>query len=191
MRREFVLASAFGSVAVLGVALAVSGLRGAEIKSGLAPGDAPPAFMVQDATGPAVGEGKLCYRCRYGGNPVVAVFTRKLDAHVTALVKKVDEQVAKNSDKRMKAFVVYLTNDPDKAENKLKALADKNDITHVPLTIFDGPSGPPAYKLSDNAEVTVLMWVKSDVKVNHAFADGQLDKHAIDGIIKDTSKILD
>jgi hypothetical protein len=191
MKRQFVLASAFGSLAIAGLALAVSSLRAAEIKSGLEPGDAPPAFMVQDATGPAVGEGKLCYRCRYGGNPVVAVFTRKLDDRVTSLVKKVDAEVAKNNDKRMKAFVVYLTDDPDKAEPQLKALADKNNITHVPLTIFDGPKGPPAYKLSGDAEVTVLMWVRSDVKVNHAFADGQLDTKAIEAIVKDTNKILD
>jgi hypothetical protein len=51
--------------------------------------------------------------------------------------------------------------------------------------------GPPEYKLSDKADVTVLMWTKSDVKVNHAFAPGQLDSDSISEILKDTSKILD
>jgi len=91
----------------------------------------------------------------------------------------------------MRAFVVLLTDDPDKAEPKLKQLAEKNGIKNVPLTVFDGPLGPPDYKLSKNADVTVLMWVKSDVKVNHAFAPGQLDSASIAAIVKDTSKILD
>jgi hypothetical protein len=61
----------------------------------------------------------------------------------------------------------------------------------VPLTIFDGTMGPLDYKLSDKADVTVLMWTKSDVKVNHAFAPGKLDAASISAILKDTSKILD
>jgi hypothetical protein len=174
----------------MGFVVPASSAKAAEINSGLKPGDAPAAFQVQDVTGPAAGT-KLCYRCRYGGNPVVAVFTHKIDDKVASLVKKVDAEVAKNKDKKMKAFVVLLTDDPDHAEPKLKALAEKNNIENVPLTIFDGPMGPLDYKLSDKADVTVLMWVKSDVKVNRAFAPGQLDTASISAIVKDTSKILD
>ncbi len=193
MRRHFGLPTALTAAAIMGMGLVATGsnVRAEEVKSGLKPGEAPPAFLVQDATGPAAGTGKLCYRCRYGGNPVVAVFTRKLDASVTSLVKEVDAQVEKNKDKRLKAFVVLLTDDPDNAESKLKEFAEKNNIKNVPLTIFDGPLGPLDYKLSPKAETTVLMWVKSDVKVNHAFSDGKLDQKSIETILHDTAKILD
>jgi len=193
MRRHFGLPTALTAAALVGFGLIASGsnVRADEVKSGLKPGEAPPAFLVQDATGPAAGTDKLCYRCRYGGNPVVAVFTHKIDANLTSLVKEVDAQVEKNKDKKLKAFVVLLTNDPDKAEPQLKELAEKNNIKNVPLTIFDGPLGPLDYKLSPKAETTVLMWVKSDVKVNHAFSDGKLDQKSIDTIVHDTGKILD
>lgn len=193
MRRHFGLATAVTAAAIMGMGLIAPGsnVRADEVKSGLKPGEAPPAFLVQDATGPAAGTGKLCYRCRYGGNPVVAVFTHRLDASVTSLVKEVDAQVEKNKDKKLKAFVVLLTDDPDKAETKLKEIAEKNNIKNVPLTIYDGPLGPLDYKLSPKAETTVLMWVKSDVKVNHAFSDGKLDQKSIDAIVHDTGKILD
>ena len=193
MRRHFGLPTALTAAAIMGMGLIapVSNVRADEVKSGLKPGEAPPAFLVQDATGPAAGTGKLCYRCRYGGNPVVAVFTHRLDASVTSLVKEVDAQVEKNKDKKLKAFVVLLTDDPDKAETKLKEIAEKNNIKNVPLTIYDGPLGPLDYKLSPKAEITVLMWVKSDVKVNHAFSDGKLDQKSIDAIMHDTGKILD
>jgi hypothetical protein len=193
MRRASGLPTALTAAAILGLGLVSSGtaVRADEVKSGLTPGEAPPAFLVQDATGPAAGTGKLCYRCRYGGNPVVAVFTHNLDANVTSLVKKVDAEVEKNKDKRLKAFVVLLTDDPDKAESKLKDLAAKNNIKNVPLTIFDGPLGPLDYKLSPKAETTVLMWSKSDVKVNHAYSEGKLNQESIETIVHDTGKILD
>jgi hypothetical protein len=193
MRRHFGLPTALTAAAIVGMGMVACGtsVRADEVKSGLKPGEAPAAFLVQDATGPAAGT-KLCYRCRYGGNPVVAVFTHKIDANLTNLVKKVDAEVEKNKDKKLKAFVVLLTDDPDKAEPQLKKLAETNNIKNVPLTIFDGPLGPLDYKLSPKAETTVLMWVKSDVKVNHAFSsDGKLDEQSIESILHDTSKILD
>ncbi len=161
----------------------------AELKSGLQVGSEPPAFEVKDATGPAAGT-TLCYRCRYGGSPVVSIFTRKIDENVTSLIKKVDDQIAKNGDKKMKAFVVLLTDDPDAAEPMLKKVAEKNKIKNVPLTIFDGPKGPADYELAEGADLTVLMWVKSDVKVNHAFEAGKFDGKAVDAVVKDTQKIL-
>ena len=35
-----------------------------------------------------------------------------------------------------------------------------------------------------------MMWVDSDVKVNHAFTAGKLNKESIRQIVADTSKIL-
>jgi hypothetical protein len=160
-----------------------------EAKTGLKPGDSPAAFEVKDATGPAAGT-SLCYRCRYGGSPVVSIFTKKIDANVASLIKQVDAEIEKNQEKKMKAFVVLLTDDPDAAEPMLKEVAKKNEIKHVPLTIFDGPAGPPDYQLSEKADTTVMMWVKSDVKVNHAFTADKLDKKAVEAIVKETEKIL-
>ena len=161
----------------------------AELKSGLQPGDAPPAFNVQDVTGPAKGT-SLCYRCRYGARPTVSIFTRNIDDNVISLIKQIDKQVAKNDKQQMRAFVVLLTDDPDAAESKLQDLAKKNDIQNVPLTIFDGQVGPPDYKIAENADVTVLMWNKSKVAVNHAFEKGKLNKQAVETVAKDTGKIL-
>jgi len=182
-------AAAIVTVSLAGVSLAYAG----DVASGLRPGDEPPAFDVQDATGPAAGT-FLCYRCRYGNSPVVSIFTKKIDDHVTQLIKQVDKQVGQNKDKNLRAFVVLLTDDPDGAEPQLKELAKTNQIKNVPLTIFDGPAGPPEYQLSDKADVTVLMWVKGEekvsVRVNHAIAPGKLDAKEIESIVKDTQKIL-
>ncbi|MEZ6122357.1 MAG: hypothetical protein R3C49_04185 [Planctomycetaceae bacterium] len=164
--------------------------QAADIKSGLDVGASPGAYYVQDVTGPSAGT-KLCYRCQYGNQPVVNIFTRKMDANVTKLVKEIDSVVAKNSaDHKMKAFVVVLTDDPDAQADGLKKCAEENQIKHTPLTVFDNNVGPKSYRLSEDADVTVLMWVESDVKVNHAYKLTELNSDAIQKIVGDTAKIL-
>lgn len=170
--------------------LAVPFAGAADVKSGLQVDEFPGAFNVVDVTGPSAGE-KLCYRCQYGARPVVSIFVRKMDENAAKLVKEVDAVVARNAeDKRMAAFVTVLTDDPDAQEKALKEVAQKQQIKHTPLTVFENAVGPAKYKINEKASVTVMMWVDSNVKVNHAFSDGELNAEAIDKIVKDTAKIL-
>lgn len=182
--KKFLVAALILGVAGVGAAIA------AELESGLQPGDAPPAFNVRDVTGPKAGK-TLCYRCAYGPRPVVSIFAREIDENVTNLIKEVDKQVGANSDKKMAAFVVLLTDDPDAAETKLAEVAKKNGIKNVPLTFYDGSAGPSNYKIAKDADVTVMMWSESDVKVNHAFAKGELKKGDVKKVSSETAKILE
>lgn len=162
----------------------------AELKSGLEIGEGVNPFYVQDVTGPSAGKDPLCYRCQYGKRPVVAIFTRKVDDKVAALVKEVDSKVAKSGEKKMAAFVVVLSDDPAANEAKLKELAKKEGIK-VPLTTFENAAGPEDYKISKDAEVTVMEWVNGKVKATHAFAAGKLNEEGIKAVISDTAKILE
>lgn len=169
--------------------LLVSGIVVAgDVTSGLPVGEKVPAFNVRDITGPEQGK-TLCYRCKYGARPVVTVFTKVMNDEVASLVKQIDAKVNANEEKKMAAFVVFLTDDADKVEPKIEALAKDQKITKTPLTLIEG-AGPSDYKLSKDAEVTVMMWVKSEVKVNQAFAKGELNKKAVDGLVAETKKIL-
>lgn len=122
---------------------------------------------------------------------MVNVFTRGTADSLASLVKKIDKVVADNGDKKMAAFVVHLTDDPDTSEATLKALAKKHKIVKTPLTNFDGLAGPPAYSIAEKADVTVMMWVRGKVKVNHALAKGELTEKKIAEIVADTAKILE
>ena len=171
--------------------LATAAVVAAEkLTSGLPVGESVPAFNVRDITGPNAGK-TLCYRCKYGAQPVVAIFTREVNDNVAELIKKIDAQVGENKDAKMAAFVVTITDNPDSVEPKLESLAKSADIKNTPLTIVEGTSGPPNYKISKDAEVTVMMWVESEVKVNEAFGKGGLDKKAVDRLAGETKKILD
>ena len=161
----------------------------AEVKSGIEVGSRVGAYTVNDCTGPNAGK-SLCYRCQYGKRPVVNIFAREMDGNVQELIAKIDEKVGQNRDKKMAAFVVHLTDDADKSSSELKKIADSKKIKNTPLTNFEGQAGPSSYKISKDADITVLMWVNSKVKVNHAFKKGDLSKDKIDTLVNETSKIL-
>jgi hypothetical protein len=180
----------FVALCVMGfVASACQFTSAADLKSGLQVDEYPHAFNVTDVTGPSAGK-KLCYRCQYGERPVVSIFVRKMDANTAKLVKQLDEVVAKHEEKKMAAFVTVLSDDPDAQETTLKQTADDQKISHTPLTVFENAVGPTKYKIDEHAGVTVMMWVDNNVKVNHAFADGDLSDAAIAKVIEDTAKIL-
>ena len=119
------------------------------------------------------------------------IFAREMTDDLASLVKQVDEQVSKNGEKKMAAFVVILSEDADATAKKLEDLAKKQDIQNVPLTIFDGEAGPSEYKIAKDADVTILMWKGLEVKANHAFKAGELNAAKVKTIVSDTSKILE
>ena len=163
---------------VFALTIAAAGLtaHAAELESGLKVGEQPGAFNVKDITGPNKGK-SLCYRCNYGARPVVNVFAREVNEDLAKLIKQIDDVVAKNDDKKMAAFVVVLAEDADTIAPQLEEMANKNGIKNVPLTIFDGQSGPGDYNIAEQADVTVMMWNKSEVKANVALREGTTERH--------------
>lgn len=109
---------------------------------------------------------------------------------MTSLVKKVDEQIAKNEDKSLSGFLVVLTEDSDATASELEKVAKDQDVSKLPLTLFEGAAGPPNYKIAKDADVTVMMWVGREVVVNHAFGPGELDDKAVEKIVSEIPKIL-
>jgi hypothetical protein len=167
----------------------VAGLAGAaEVKSGPQPGEKIPGpFNPLNINGEDAGE-KRCLVCKNGTNPVIMVFARTADDPAVAkLIKKIDEVTAKNAGSEMGSFVVFCTDD-DKAETKLKTLVDSNKIEKTILSI-DNPQGPPKYKVSPDAEVTVVLYKEHMVKANHAFKKGEFKEADIEKVLADVTKI--
>lgn len=184
LKNTFAVATMVLAVGAMAYAAAPEGL-----KSGLQIGERVPAYNVNDCTGPSEGK-SLCYRCKYGARPVVNIFARDVTPELAKLIAELDKAVAANQSQKMAAFVVHLTDDTEASAQKLKGIAKQARLEHTPLTNFEGAAGPANYNISKEADITVMMWVKSEVKVNHAlkFDDLTSDKSA--QIIADTQKIL-
>jgi hypothetical protein len=112
------------------------------------------------------------------------VFSRTTGDNLTSLVKKIDAASQKG---KIKSFVVFL-GDEEKLESELKKIAEKNGIQKTVFAI-DNPAGPAGYKVSKDAEVTVVLYNKRDVKANHAFRKGELNAQAIERIVADLGKL--
>lgn len=186
-----VLSATFTPAAVTPAAVTLAAEKVAEmpLKSGLQVGEIVGTFDVDDVTGPARGR-SICYACRYGARPVINIFARELTEEVATLIQKIDQQIDENQDQELKAFVVLLSDDPKADRKTLIKLTRKHKIKNVPLTIFDGIDGPPKCRIAQKADLTVMLWHDQEVKANHAFAKGKLNKKGIDDVVKSSSKIL-
>src|SRR5215208_988440 len=102
-----------------------------------------------------------------GNSPVAAVFAREITPGLTSLVRKLEQAASDNADAKVGAFVVLLTDD-EKAEEKLKELAEKEKLKKVVLMV-DNPAGPKGYNIAKDADVTVLLYEKKKVKKNFAY----------------------
>jgi hypothetical protein len=116
------------------------------------------------------------------------IFAREVSDPLTSLVKKIDAATAENSKCRMGSFVVFLS-DTEGLKDQLKKLAKTEGLKQTVLSI-DNPAGPPGYKVSKDADITVVLYTKRTVKSNYAFRKGELDAKAIDQIVADIPKIL-
>ncbi|HEV7226455.1 MAG TPA: hypothetical protein VGN42_27365 [Pirellulales bacterium] len=182
------------SVFCAALMLAATALVAAELKSGVQPGEEIGAFDVVKCAG-AVDDGvatgdKLCYRCKYGGRPMVMVFTRNTDEKVASLVKKLDAAVAKNADEKLAAFVNLLGEDQEALESQAKKFASKTKAENVPVVVpVEFENGPDNYGLNPKAEVTVILAVGGKVVANHAVS-GELNDKTVAAILADVPKLL-
>lgn len=117
------------------------------------------------------------------------IFAREVSDPLTSLVKKIDAATAKNSGCKMGSFVVFL-NDEEGLDKKLKELAEKEKLEKLVLSIAETPAGPSGYDIAKEADVTVVLYTKRNVKVNYAFKKGELKDKDIEKIISDLTKIL-
>jgi hypothetical protein len=117
------------------------------------------------------------------------IFAREVSGPLTSLVKKIDAETAKNKDARMGSFVVFLSDD-ETMEKKLKELAEKNKIKNTVLTLVEKKDGPEGYDIAKDADVTVVLYVKKNVKANYAFKKGEMKEKDIGKIVGDIKKIL-
>jgi len=90
---------------------------------------------------------------------------------LTRLVKAINKFVLANRKKRMAAFVVLLAENSPENQKKLKSLSARNGLA-IPLGIaLEGSKGPPAYKLSPDVPITVLVANRNRVRANFALTD--------------------
>jgi hypothetical protein len=163
-----------------------------EFKSGPQAGDNLPgpflSLVTNSSDDPGLVGKKTDFLEKYGADPAVLVFAQEMTEPLTGLVKKLDAEVAKNKSAKLRAVVVFLSDD-EALEKNLKDYGEKQGIKNVNVAIME-PEGPKNYKLAKEAQVTVVIYKKRRVEANHAFAKGKLNDMVVERILADTAKLV-
>jgi hypothetical protein len=118
------------------------------------------------------------------------VFARSLSDPLGKLVAKLDREVGDNKKADLRGWVTFLSNDQPTLDSQVSEWGKKNAIRRMPLGVFESENGPPSYRLSRDADVTVLLFVKQKVVANFAFRSGELNDERTAEIVKALPKIL-
>jgi hypothetical protein len=159
------------------------------VQSGLPVGKRPGPYSFLVATGPQRGQ-QTCYVCEQheGGKPAAVVFARSLSDPLGKLLTKLDAAGAGKAGTGYKVWMTQLA--PSADLGALAGWAQKQGLKGVPVGAFEGADGPPAYRLHPDADVTVLLFVKTQVVANFAFRRGELTDKAVADVLAATPQLF-
>jgi hypothetical protein len=152
-------------------------------KSGLPVGKRPGPYSSLVATGEHRGQ-QHCFVCEAGDRPVVVVFARSLSDPLGKLLHQLDGALGAQKKSELRAWATFLSNDQSGLDPRLVQFGKKHSIGNVALTVFEDVVGPPVYRLTAEADVTVLVAVKQRVVANFAYRAGELSETAIGEVMR-------
>jgi hypothetical protein len=118
---------------------------------------------------------------------VVFIFAKTANDALAGLVKEVDALVAAQQEKKLAAVVNIIGEPTDDLKAKIKVFGDTHGVKKTPLTVTtDGQK----FKVTADAEVTVMLYRGKKVKYNFALAKGELNTQMIAQIVDSTNKMV-
>jgi hypothetical protein len=126
-----------------------------------------------------------CIVCQYGTKPAVLVFARNTGDDVVAMIKKLDAEVGKVGQDKMGGAIFFLSSE-DNIKETAKGIVEKAALKNCCVAV-DGPKGPTSYKISKDADVTVILYKNHKVLANHAFE--KFDSTCIEKVVADFPKV--
>ena len=157
--------------------------------SGPKVGQRPGPYSFVMSTGDQRGKSH-CYICETENRPAVIVFARTLSEPLGKLAAGLDKALATHKKDDLRAWVTILHEDHSKIDADVVAWAKKHAVRALPVGVFEDVEGPPSYRLHNDADITVLLFVKQKVVANHAFRAGELTDAKIKAILDELPKIV-
>lgn len=150
-------------------------------------GERPGPYSFLIASGPQRGQ-PTCYICETAEKPGIVVFARSVSAPLAKLMTKFDDAILAREKDGLKSWMTVL-GEKTIGIDALGKWAKETGLKSAPVGVFDDPVGPPSYKLAEDADVTVLMFVDRKIVTNVAFRAGELNDEAIKKLTADAAKL--
>jgi hypothetical protein len=184
--------------AILGLSLWASGGLGGGLilhaddpcRSGLQPGQKAGPYSFVMATGTQRGQ-SYCYVCETGDKPAIVVFARSMSDPLGKLTSQIDKVLTEYKTSNLRAWVTFLNDDQPSLDAKVVRWCQDHAVRSVPVGVYEDAGGPPSYRLSKEADVTVLLYVKQKVAANFAFRSGELNDERIAEVMKALPRIVE
>jgi len=110
---------------------------------------------------------------------------------LASLAKQLDKVVEENQDKKLAVVINFIGDLKDKElAESIKKFGEKHGIKNTALTISDEKNAK-IFKVTSDADVTVMHYKGKKVLSNQAVAKGGLNKETIAAIIAGSSTILE
>jgi hypothetical protein len=160
------------------------------LQSGPETGATIHSFFVRAVTGPHRNR-SVCYVCRYGTRPVVAVFMQEVDPDLPKLLKAIDGFVDENRVSGLRSFGVLVTDDSAAVVPTLQTMAFDEQI-RMPLTASTTTiAGQESLSLNEKAATTVVLYRKVKAVSTLAFARGSIDDAAVATTLRELKSLIE
>jgi hypothetical protein len=167
-------------------------------RSGPRPGERFPGLIapkvVFDVRPPAGSVGHVNLLCRYAYEPLVLVFARDLDADLVKFLERLDAEVRRRKEQRLRVVAVFLSGRPEAVGKQVLERAANKKWSGINLAV-DRPESLKSYGLGEEANVTVLFYHGvpghgiGPTVGNHAFRQGELTAAAIGRMLADIADL--
>jgi hypothetical protein len=157
--------------------------------SGLPAGQRTGPYAAVISTGPERGRSH-CYICETGERPAVIVFARSLSRELGPLAENLDKALADHKAADLRGWMTFLRADQLKFDPQVVHWSQQHALKRLPLGIFEDAGGPPAYRLNQEADITVLVCDKQKVVANFAFRTGELTDARLAEVVKALESVV-
>jgi hypothetical protein len=157
--------------------------------SGLKPGQRPGPYAAVVCTGTERGKAH-CFICEAADRPTVIVMARKMTDPLGKLAQGIDQALVTQKSAELRGWVTFLYDDQSTVDAQVVQWGKAHGLRNLPLAVFEDVDGPPAYRISKDAEVTVLLSVKQKVVKNFSFRPGELNAERVKEVLNNLPLIL-
>jgi hypothetical protein len=140
-----------------------------------------PMFDVIPVSGLYQGE-RLCYVCKLGGEPVLALFIKLSELKTSPLLAAVEE--LRDEHPELQVFVVCLSAHTPALEQELRELAASREL-RVPLVLLPTNNLPPSLPVDPAAADTILLYRGRQLKKKFENTGARLRAGESDDLFRD------
>ncbi|MCL4204279.1 MAG: hypothetical protein KJ000_17490 [Pirellulaceae bacterium] len=119
---------------------------------------------------------------------MVFAFAKSADDNLASLAKAIDKLVADNAEKKMAAVINFTGESTDENLEKIAEFAEKNGIKNTALVVTGDAK---KFNISDDVEVTVMLYKGKKVAYNFSAKKDGLGDQAVKAVVEGAKAVLE